>query len=66
MDNENYKVYKHTTPSNKVYIGISLQRQKKNHRRFSLGICEIVWEVITWVFSRDSENATPQRSLSHR
>ncbi|AGW43683.1 hypothetical protein phiLdb_0006 [Lactobacillus phage phiLdb] len=55
MDNENYKVYKHTTPSNKVYIGITKldvnQRWKngngyKNNQYFTRAISKYGWENI--------------------
>jgi group I intron endonuclease len=55
MDNENYKVYKHTTPSNKVYIGITKldvnQRWKngngyKGNQYFTRAISKYGWENI--------------------
>ena len=52
----NYKVYKHTTPNGKVYIGITCQDPQKrwgygcnykNQRYFSTAIKKYGWDNIT-------------------
>lgn len=57
MENRNYKVYKHTTPSGKVYIGITKQLDPndrwinghgyKKNQYFWKAICKYGWDNIT-------------------